>query len=194
MDLSQPDASPRKHKKKRKKSPLLWVVGGVALVAVLLGLVRYEEDREYRANSTKDWLKTKGRIIKSSYQHQLGVGELADMYIPDVTYEYYVGGNVYLSRGPSGRGGRVYLYETTFSSRQEVKEFLKQFPPGKILVVYYSPEAPWESVLIPGMPPSKRWRYWLRHTLVGLAAAIIVIGIYFAFFGILRFWGVRVRP
>ena len=126
MGLSQLDASPRKHKKKRmnKKSPLLWVVGGVAFVAVLLGLVGYQK---YRANATKDWPKTQGRIMKSSYQYLGMIGEGQEpSYGPDVTYEYFVGGNVY-------QGRRVYLYDETFPSSRAVEEFLEQFPPGKIL-------------------------------------------------------------
>ena len=184
------ELSPRRRK---IKSLLVWVAGPVTLVAVL-GICACQED--YRAKATYAWVKTRGRIIMSSYQYGGGsIPEEGYSFIPDVSYEYFVRDTVFRSHGPSGRGGRVYFYEISFASVPQVNEYLKQFPPGKIVDVYYSPEDPSEAVLIPESTPGKGWTYWLKYLFVKLAStivAMVVLGILIVvLIGVLRIFGWR---
>ncbi len=165
-----------------KKIHLRWIFGSAALLLFTLGWMQYEE---YTANATIRWLKTNGTVLKSSYQYWPGSEHEPDMYIPDVGYNYNVGGKHYHSREIRGRGGRVYWYEISFTSEAAVNVCLEQFPPGGVVAVYYCPEDPTQSVLIRGLPPS-RSRDLIKYGLAALMAVLLVVGLKVAVFEKIR--------
>lgn len=140
-------------------------------VACLAGVALFLAEAGYQthqANLTKAWLKTKGKIVESTWEYIPG-GESAE-YSPLVTYGYSVGDGRYI-------GHRVYLRDGVYS-RGGVEEFLAQFPAGMAVDVYYSAANPAESVLRPGSPPLG----WGQELLFGL----LVLGGIFAIYQIPR--------
>jgi hypothetical protein len=85
----------------------------------------------YNANASLSWSTTEGTITRSGkYESE-----------PDISYDYTVEGKKYT--------GRTCQYGALHTS-ERTKKIVAQYPVGAVVKVYYSPQSPEKSVLIPG--------------------------------------------
>lgn len=108
----------------------------------IIGIIVYEVKRLQKANDSRSWPSTYGRIVSAGTKTVAAGG--SDNYgamanVPDIRYEYSVHGARYsgkqLSFGP-GIGS--------------TKSVLARYQPESTVKVYYNPSNPSEAVLIPG--------------------------------------------
>lgn len=92
----------------------------------------------------------------------------------DVKYEYSVGGETYSNN-------RVALY--TIVRKDEAETLAGEFTPGTVVLVYYDPECPKVSCLVPGAPATKKYSDLIIATLGLLVGVGTAIGGYAGIFG-----------
>ncbi|HGY91817.1 MAG TPA: DUF3592 domain-containing protein, partial [Planctomycetes bacterium] len=111
------------------------IVGGFALIRD--GWKEYEFGQE-----TASWAKTTGTILKKGVLDSDRSGR--HEFTPRVTYTYDVGGRTHeghvISRELAGR----------YPSRREAEAQIEAFEPGADVDVYYDPDSPSRSCLVPG--------------------------------------------
>ena len=94
------------------------------------------------AKASEQWPQTQGEILKSELEESQS--EDGTMYGAHVAYRYAQDGGEFES-------SRVWFggdYST--SDRSEMFEVVRKYPVGSVVQVYYSPDNPAESVLMPG--------------------------------------------
>ncbi len=96
------------------------------------------------------WPSTNGKIIDSSVQtgtktrdNILGGRYFTNYFILSVHYEYSVGAAKYV-------GHRIRVREIHYGSERSASQDLENYKAGKLVTVFYSPQKPDSSVLIPG--------------------------------------------
>ena len=131
----------------------------VALVIILLGGIPFAVllPPAWRGARSvlamRSWQPTHGRVISAVVREQVvrvpvktsaSRYRSAVRYGPAVTYQYQVGGVVY-------EGSAVDSFELALLSSEpsDVVKFLKRYPPGQPVVVFYNPVNPAEAVLNP---------------------------------------------
>jgi hypothetical protein len=99
------------------------------------------------ARSSDDWPTVTGTIIYSDVYEEYNTDD-GSSYYPDIEYRYVVNGITYENDdvyvGGINEGG----------SYSRAEEVVVRFPLGKEVPVYYNPEIPQESALIPGVRTS----------------------------------------
>jgi hypothetical protein len=85
----------------------------------------------YTANASLSWLTTEGTITRSERYKST----------PDISYDYTVEGKQYT--------GGTYQYGA-LHTRGRTEQIVAQYSVGTVVKVYYSPQSPEKSVLIPG--------------------------------------------
>jgi hypothetical protein len=90
----------------------------------------------YLANATLSWYTTEG-IITRSEKNIAG----KDQVTLSINYDYTVDGERYT--------GKTYQYGS-FGTREGTEKIVAQHPVGTVVKVYYSPQSPEQSVLVPG--------------------------------------------
>lgn len=144
---------------------IVWVIllllGGIfTTIGIIVGLVVGKPILD-QAKATEQWPQTEGEILESELQESSG--DQGTMYSAHVVYRYALDGGEFESN-------RIWyggVYST--SDRSEMFEIVKQYPVGKTVTVYYSPDSPSESVLIPGA-------YVLSHVLYVIGLVFLGIG------------------
>ncbi len=118
------------------------MLGAIGVVLIVL----YIRNKQ-KGEASKSWPSTQGRIISTNIR----VDESDDedlprvTYIPEVHFEYQFGDTVY-------QGKRIsFGSEPSFGSREKALNFLRQYPVGRVVAVFYNPEKPTEAVLSQGM-------------------------------------------
>jgi len=115
---------------------------GFAAVILLAVMVKLVEARRAR-----NWHSTPGTVIKSRVRTRKRTdieGRSRFENEPLVTYEYEVDGRTY-------RGARISFAERI--SGGEIDAWLKRYPAGKAVQVYYNPADPAQAVLERSLPP-----------------------------------------
>jgi hypothetical protein len=108
----------------------------------------------FREISSAKWSTTSGMITRSQLRAAYISRGHFNGYIPDVEYRYTVGGSHF-----TGTQITFHLHQTIHA--QEVAEgWLAQYPTGKVVTVYYDPQAPAVSVLRPGIQSEQRWIFY----------------------------------
>lgn len=130
-----------------------------------------------QAIAARTWTKTLGQVISSGVVKELvrlrnrpGLGyRMAPYFEARVVYEYRVNGVTYQS-------DRQQFGERTLSSDVRDEEArAAQFPPGRVVVVYYNPANPAEAALDP-RPGAASVIYWVMAGLM-LIMAISVLAV-----------------
>jgi len=115
-----------------------------------------------KAKASNEWPSTDGKVIESELERHRG-NEGETMYKALVVYEYSLDGGEFESDRVWFGGG----YST--SDRSEMQAVVKEYPVGKNVTVYYSPDDPGEAVLKPGA-------YFSSYLLFGGGLIFFTIG------------------
>jgi hypothetical protein len=119
------------------KGQTLAITLGVLLVAGAAGFIGWDRSRIADAGS---WPSTTGRITANGIQTSAisrGRG-----YVPSVTFRYEVAGRSYTR-------SRVWLTaRSTFDDREGAEDFLRAYPAGAAVNVFYNPADPDDSALL----------------------------------------------
>lgn len=134
-------------------------------VPVILSVLIYIGRR--RINAAENWKMTFGKIVESGLR-TLKQRRKGGTYVPNVVYEYEVGGQDY-------RNNRINfgIYGPT-SVRSWVEEAAAQYPVGKRVNVYYDPKNPADSVLEKAAPLSKPMRVAMVAMIAASAFTLVV--------------------
>jgi len=92
-----------------------------------------------RARKTRDWPHIEGRI-DSSHVHAED-----DALLPDIRFHYQVDGRDYQTA--------MEFSADTSPTREFSEDYVRRFPPGATVKVYYNPEQPDQATLEPGLRP-----------------------------------------
>lgn len=148
-------------------------LGGAILVLVLVFAPFITIPTLYQAYTSTGWPTTNGRITESKVGWTMvgARGTSRPVAYHHLRYDYEVGGQPY-------RGTRAQFF-----SDSGVDKDVARYPSGSEVTVYYSPDNPSKSVLIPGIyttSPSG-WTvpsiYILLSALSSALALLVVIGI-----------------
>jgi hypothetical protein len=92
-----------------------------------------------RSAGSKNWPVVEGKVISSDIASQT---YLITQYSPEISYEYSVNGTPYSRRGTTF--GREVL-----RSKEAALACVAEYPPGKVVAVYYDPNNPEVAALEP---------------------------------------------
>ncbi len=105
-----------------------------------------------RVTQSPTWPTTIGRVVSSSVTSTIAGPGIN--YLPRVRYEYMVSDQRY-------KGDKLFFFPRVIPSRKAAKSQADDYPVGKELVVYYSPNKPSLSVIHPGRPnQASRYFTW----------------------------------
>ncbi len=146
----------------------------LGLVAVVgLWLVLYGVRERQKAQAAAQWPDTEGKglsvkIDRHSSRSKYGTNV---WYVPQLEYEYLVGGVRYTSR-------RIAFGSLSFKSEAEARSFLQAQFEGRPLPVHYDPRQPKNAVLLTGAAP-----HMFAFMLAGgvITTFALLLGIYFLF-------------
>ncbi|MCU0489642.1 MAG: DUF3592 domain-containing protein, partial [Anaerolineales bacterium] len=149
----------------------------LAILGAWLLISTYQGQREAQASLT--WPSTRGLVsdlrIETNVQENDN-GPDTFTYEPVVVYSYKVNGETYTSDRLSANAPWGYA----FGSQEEAAEFLRNYPLGTQLVVYYNPDHPRRALLDRTAPADPGIVYILGWGLVGLAPLALFIMILWA--------------
>lgn len=141
---------------------ILLLLGGIfTTIGVVVGLLVGKPILD-NARATEQWPQTEGEILESELR-ETSSDNGSTLYSAHVVYHYALDGGEFESN-------RVWYGDSySTSDRSEMFEIVKRFPVGETVTVYYSPDKPSESVLIPGA-------YVLSHVLYVIGLAFLGVG------------------
>ncbi len=122
---------------------------GLVFLAVGLVILFFLLRQLRRAWQSRQWPRVRGTIQHSGtqrkvfYQSPSHPADRVESTTLDFRYDYTVHRQAYT-------GTRVTLSDSVIKTGRQLQRRVEQFPPGKTVDVYYNPENPAESVLIPG--------------------------------------------
>jgi hypothetical protein len=129
-------------------TPLL---GLVALLFSVLGLVEFRQQRSYRSHA---WPGTPGAVLSAEVEENtsISVGGLGGSvsYDPKITYEYtvegvtYRGNKISLGAEPESQGVRFFP-----DDQKAASAIVARYPPGLAVTVYFCPADPSLAILEP---------------------------------------------
>ncbi|MAT13862.1 MAG: hypothetical protein CMJ46_01170 [Planctomyces sp.] len=105
------------------------------------GLLAYSVVKYYESLNSKTWPSVRGTIVESYIYTHKDDGEIS--YSAEIAYAYRVGKTRYT-------GERLTAFSTTSSRKEGAEKLVETYPVGKRLDVFYNPDKPKDSVLIPG--------------------------------------------
>lgn len=111
------------------------------LVALFLLLMALRSRR--RVRQSMNWERTTGTVLFSTVEtrrSRSGRSGYSTAYYPKVVYEYHVSGQRYQS-------DRLNLGEIGLGFYKRVEAKVAEYPPGKMIDVYYDPDNPAQAVL-----------------------------------------------
>lgn len=146
---------------------------GVLVLAILLGLglMGYGIRNSIDARKSKNWPTVEGKITRSVMTEKLE-DDSRTSYTLHVGYEYTIDRSRFT--GKQFKGHRIWFSSHSFYDPDEAMRQLEQYPIGKKVTVFYHPEDPGKSVLVPGK--------WLQNT------PLIAVGLFFLSLGSLFLW------
>lgn len=147
---------------------LLMLAGGSYLIWRGLYFIRLGRESAY-------WPTTQGKVSRSylhshthTTQNQDGTSSSSTSYSPHLRYTYEVNGVWY-------RSNTIVLgYEELSMSRLEAEAYLDNYPTGAELTVFYNPQEPSMSVLIPG-----RISYGVSLVIGGVIFTVVLLAMIF---------------
>lgn len=148
-----------------ERAPFTALAAGIGLLTLLLALAMQRE-----AWAARDWPSVPGEILSAESEAYLdwttsgGRDVMRTFFRPVIVYIYTVNRQEYTSDRVSFGG------QAGWSSSRFFRRTLEQYPPGRLVTVYFNPRNPSEAVL-----ERRVWGLWLLVgvglLLLGLAAA-----------------------
>lgn len=137
-------------------------------------MLRHALINRRNAKASNDWVSTNGKITELQLWGKRRVdGEMVDCENLSVKYQYEVNGTMFI-------GNRAAFYTLHYP---ETVDFAKRYPQGAVVPVFYNPQNPAESVIVPGLhsqkPNSEIW-------LAGFGTVIMVATVIGVFMGELK--------
>jgi len=116
--------------------------------------------------STTSWPHVQGTIIESRYESYVaGEGQTGTLrYSAIIKYKYFVSNKTYT-------GNRLYTFKIGTSNENSIKALCEQYKVDTDVTVYFDPNHPEKSVLIPGTPKGT-WTF----IYIGMTAILIGAG------------------
>lgn len=140
-----------------------FVLGGVWLLV-------YGLRQRQRASAAEQWPAVEGRLLSADVGRHSSRSKygLNVWYVPEIEYEYSVGGVRFTSR-------RISFGSPSFNTREGAESVLRQFGTVGAVPVHYDPNKPKDAVLAAGKAPRS-----LGFTLAGAAmiAFPILLAVY----------------
>jgi hypothetical protein len=153
-------------------TPILLLIGCTfTIVGIVAGLV-FGKPILDNAKASEDWPQTQGEVIESELEESRG--DNGTMYSAHVVYRFALDGGDFESN-------RIWFggdYST--SNRSEMFEVVKKYPVGQTVTVYYSPDTPSESVLMPGAYASSYVLFAIVMVFLGVGGSLL-LGFVFLF-------------
>lgn len=121
------------------------------------------------AKASNDWPSVTGALTELQLWGKRRInGDMVDSENLSVQYQYEVNGKKFAGR-------RVAFYTLHYP---ETVDFAKHYPQGSRVSVFYNPQNPAESVIVPGLHPQKpNSEIWLAG--VGVVVLVVtVIGVF----------------
>jgi len=130
-------------KKRSKLIPLLFFFCfGSAFMIAGLGTAYFGAIKYYEAMASLSWQTCEGTITHSEVESRT-VRKGRRTHRESIRYDYTVGGEKYT-------GDRYCLWTFWRSDSRRASEIVDAHPVGAVVKVYYSPNSPAESMLMPG--------------------------------------------
>ena len=148
--------------KKNKTRDGVIIVLGLIMFTLVLGGFGYNKFKLGRASLT--WPAVEGEITVSHVVKDRR--DSKDYYTPVVNYKYRVGETEYI-------GSRIAADSLRTTHSYRTTKILEDFPMGARVPVYYSPENPENTILIPGV--QKMTYYLLAAAAACLFFAVMVL-------------------
>jgi hypothetical protein len=155
-------------------------------IALVLGMAMtgWGAYKVWRAAASADWPETTGSVTKSRVQEIIRsrytrwlLGRYK--YSPQITYRYTVGGKGYVNN--------EFSYADAGSGDAgEVRGIVRQYPPGRQVVVHYNPDDPGISVLHSGLD-------WSSTVTLGIGLLLLLVAAWLRLADS-RGWGTRKPP
>lgn len=174
------------HKKNKKidDRSIPWKVFGLVLFAFLfqfsygtvlqntfiplilgIALIYYSAKKLTLFNLSQKWENTEGTLLyKKAAIDNPYARELVWSYFPYIKYSFNVKGRTYTS-------DHVAYYRELKNKPEQIETFISELSEPS-LTVYYNPQNPNESVLIPDMPLHRKL-FWYFFLLIGIIALTI---------------------
>ena len=132
-------------------------------------MLRHALKNHRSAKASNDWPSVTGALTELQLWGKRRInGEMVDSENLIVQYQYEVNGKKFVGR-------RVAFYTLHYP---ETVDFAKRYPQGSRVSVFYNPQNPAESVIVPGLHPQKpNSEIWLAG--VGVVVLVVtVIGVF----------------
>lgn len=129
-------------------------------------MLRHALINHRNAKASHDWISTNGKIAELQLWGKRRVdGKMVDCENLSIKYQYDVNGKAFT-------GNRSAFYTLHYP---ETVDFSKRYPQGAAVPVFYNPQNPAESVIVPGLHPQKpNSEIWLAGFGVVIMAATVV--------------------
>lgn len=137
-------------------------------------MLRHALINRRNATASNAWISTNGKLTELQLWGRRRVdGEMVACENLSVKYQYEVNGTMFT-------GDRAAFYTLHYP---ETVDFSKRYPQGAVVPVFYNPQNPAESVIVPGLHPQKpNSEIWLA----GLGTVIMVATVVGVFIGELK--------
>ena len=140
-----------------------------ASIGAVTGLV-FGKPMLDQAKATEQWPQTSGEVLESELVESRG--DDGFLYRAHVVYRYALDGAEF----ESDRIWSGLDYST--SDRSEMQEIVRTHPVGKTVTVYYSPDDPAESVLMPGANLSSYVLFSVGLVFLAVGGFLLLIAVF----------------
>lgn len=125
------------------------VLLGILIFATLLGLalMGYGVRNIIDARKSNSWPTVEGEITRSVMTEKLD-DDSRTRYTLHINYDYTIDRSRFT--GKRFKGDRIEFVSPDYHDREEAESVLGRYPLGEKVTVYYDPEHPAKSVLVPG--------------------------------------------
>ena len=118
------------------------------------------------AKASESWPTVQGKVIKSELESHRN--KKSTTYGALVIYKYEAGGEDY-------EGDEIWFGQYSSSNRSEMQKLVKEYPVGKDVTVYYSPDDPAQAVLQPGAFTSSYMLYGFGLLFFGVGCLLVIV-------------------
>ena len=151
----------------KRRSPIFIIVPLVFIaVGLLVAISGFKTIG--KAKESINWPTSNGIIVSSEMgQHRDDDGTT---YSADIVYEYIVAEETI-------SGGQIKFGTVNTSKPGDARRWLNQYPKGQEVTVYFDPEDPYESVLMPGVHKSTWFLPGFGIVFSSIGAIVLFAGI-----------------
>jgi hypothetical protein len=122
------------------------------------------------AEQANHWPTVMGAIFESRVQSRTSSSATGTGFDPIIRYQYRVQRQQYVNNTWQKIGNSP--------TRHEAQEIVDRYPQGKRTTVYYDPEDPENSLLVPGNTSETSWVLWLfTYVPVGVFVLALIVSV-----------------